>query len=619
MEKQSSGAAMVKGEGGEKTRIYVGGLGQNVTEEDLKKTFSLPQLGFVQSVDLIRTKGRGFAYLDFIPTSDHSLLKIFSKYNGCMWKGGRLRLEKAKEHYLLRLERERAEDAEVDAKDSNDSACPPSNALTSSLDKLKKNHALEKLQLNIYFPKLRKIKPLPFKGSGKHKYSFQRVEVPPFPIHFCDCEQHSGSAYYTAKETDMASKSGGVDENELNIMSSVLNKIFERENRSEAPCNKVENSANVAYDSMVSEATNDDNDDVDEEEDDGIIINVIGRKNSGIHQSHDSHDIGKKSDTCAQQFPETKHTHSVKKSLSKENYGDQKIIASKKGKVSQDCEGGAPDDRKRSFHAQKTLSKVMPGEKTIIASRKRKVPHDGEGGLIDKLCALNDGSHSSHPRDDDVVDASHVESSMKADLHSVDLGVDITPPTKKHSKQSEKKELQSESKSNGIHMPCFTDENNQEPISQVSSSRKENEQKTDRSSAKGGSWMQTCSWTQLVGGDTRNSSFSISQILPGLHSEKGPDLSSKLGVGSIVDHLTVAGSSMQCASKERKNDVHVTAKLDNYKQNEANDEEKKGMRTMKQAPQPDIGKMCTFTRNATSMKVWKNAKAALSGPLKKNL
>ncbi|CAH9101864.1 unnamed protein product [Cuscuta europaea] len=532
-----------------------------------------------------------------------------------MWKGGRLRLEKAKEHYLLRLERERAEDAEVDAEVSNDSACPPSNAFTSSLDKLKKNHALEKMQLNIYFPKLRKIKPLPFKGSGKHKYSFQRVEVPPFPIHFCDCEQHSGSAYSTAKETDMASKSGGVDENELNIMSSVLNKIFERENRSEAPYSKVENSTNVAHDRMVSEAMNDDNDDVDEEEEeDGIIINVIGRKNSGIHQSND---IGKKSDTCAQQFPETRLTQSVKKSLSKVNYGDQKIIASKKEKVSQDREGGAADDRKHSCHAQKSLSKKMSGEQNIIASRKRKVPQDGEGGLLDKISALNDGSHSSHSQGGDRVDASHVESSMQADLQTVDLAVGITP-TKKHSKQSGKKELQTDSESNGIYMPCFTDENKQEPISQVSSSRKENEPKTDRSSAKGGSWMQTCSWTQLVNGDTRNTSFSISQILPGLHSEKGQDLSSKIREGSIVDHQTVAGSSMQCASKERKNNVHVTAKLDNDKQNEANDE-KKGLRTMKQAPQPDIGKMCTFTRNATSMKVWKKAKAALSGPLKKNL
>ncbi|MCD9641694.1 Protein REPRESSOR OF SILENCING 3 [Datura stramonium] len=80
---------MAKGEGSDAStpktvRIYVGGLGQSVTAEDLNKTFSTPQLGKVESMDIVRTKGRSFAYLDLLPSSDKSLPKLFSTYNGCM-------------------------------------------------------------------------------------------------------------------------------------------------------------------------------------------------------------------------------------------------------------------------------------------------------------------------------------------------------------------------------------------------------------------------------------------------------------------------------------------------------------------------------------------------------
>ena len=61
------------------TRLYVGGLGERVTEEDLRTTFS--HLGSVRSVDIIRTKGRTFAYLNFLPSSDNSLPKLFSTVN----------------------------------------------------------------------------------------------------------------------------------------------------------------------------------------------------------------------------------------------------------------------------------------------------------------------------------------------------------------------------------------------------------------------------------------------------------------------------------------------------------------------------------------------------------
>lgn len=74
------------------------------------------------------------------------------QYNGCKWKGGKLRLEKAKEHYLTRLKREWEQDAaaraskEAALKDNAENQKP-------KLDKA----ALEGLKINIYFPKLRKV------------------------------------------------------------------------------------------------------------------------------------------------------------------------------------------------------------------------------------------------------------------------------------------------------------------------------------------------------------------------------------------------------------------------------------------------------------------------------
>ncbi|CAN0900044.1 Protein REPRESSOR OF SILENCING 3 [Linum grandiflorum] len=62
-------------------RIFVGGLGESVTDDDLRNIFS-------------------------------SLSRGLGKYNGCVWKGGKLRLEKAKDDYLSRLKKEWDEEEE---------------------------------------------------------------------------------------------------------------------------------------------------------------------------------------------------------------------------------------------------------------------------------------------------------------------------------------------------------------------------------------------------------------------------------------------------------------------------------------------------------------------------
>jgi len=57
-------------------RIFVGGLGETVTSDDIRKLFE--SLGSVQSLETIRTKGRSLAYLDFL-ADPKSLSKLFSK------------------------------------------------------------------------------------------------------------------------------------------------------------------------------------------------------------------------------------------------------------------------------------------------------------------------------------------------------------------------------------------------------------------------------------------------------------------------------------------------------------------------------------------------------------
>lgn len=57
-------------------RIYIGGLGANVTADDVESIFH--SLGRIHSVELVRTNGRSFGYMDFEPQSDKSLAKLFS-------------------------------------------------------------------------------------------------------------------------------------------------------------------------------------------------------------------------------------------------------------------------------------------------------------------------------------------------------------------------------------------------------------------------------------------------------------------------------------------------------------------------------------------------------------
>lgn len=249
-------------------RIYIGGVSAGVTVSDIEKTFS--SLGRVAGVELVRTNGRSFAYMDFQPSSQKSLAKLFSTYNGCTWKGGKLKLEKAKEHYLVRLKREWDEDIKLM------SVTPVDPKVEPDAVKLKSESSnLEDTHLRIFFPKLRKVKSLPFKGSGKHKYSFQRVEVPSLPLHFCDCEEHSKQSEADIQKYLSSLSSGIYYEKELSVMESVMNKLFEKKNNEMAADRETE----LTLDEEVSEPSVEDisleeTDTSSDMDEDNIVTNI---------------------------------------------------------------------------------------------------------------------------------------------------------------------------------------------------------------------------------------------------------------------------------------------------------------------------------------------------------
>lgn len=122
---------------------------------------------------------------------------------------------------------------------------------------------------------------MPLSGTGKHKYSFQRVLVPSLlPKTFCDCEEHSTSL--TPRETHVRDLEAlnvgvGINEKEVNIMNSVMNRLLEKDNKHTESDNKL-----LEKDSELFEKDNEllesDNELLEEDnellENDNIIINV---------------------------------------------------------------------------------------------------------------------------------------------------------------------------------------------------------------------------------------------------------------------------------------------------------------------------------------------------------
>lgn len=93
---------------------------------------------------------------------DYNLFIFWSQYNGCLWKGGKLKLEKAKEHYLMRLKREWEEDAAAELVSSLQGTTNLGNDKSPSLEEMRMPNRRESSetkpkQLHLFFPRLRKV------------------------------------------------------------------------------------------------------------------------------------------------------------------------------------------------------------------------------------------------------------------------------------------------------------------------------------------------------------------------------------------------------------------------------------------------------------------------------
>jgi len=120
------------------------------------------------------------------------------------------------------------------------------------------------------------VKTIPFSGTGKHKYSFKNIKVPPLPVHFCDCEEHC-SPFVTERaklNIDGAAESGGMNDEEISIMNAVMNKLLQKEKVSSAENLGKEKGSYKSPDALQS----DDCEDSATDEDD-LIINMETKRN----------------------------------------------------------------------------------------------------------------------------------------------------------------------------------------------------------------------------------------------------------------------------------------------------------------------------------------------------
>ncbi|KAL6985059.1 hypothetical protein U1Q18_018438 [Sarracenia purpurea var. burkii] len=569
-----------------RTRVFVGGLGGTVTAGDLRNTFS--SLGKVDSVEIIRTQGRSFAYFDFLPSSHKSLSKLFSTYNGCMWKGGRLRLEKAKEHYLLRLRREQAEDAKF-------ADCSPTNLATKTTGPEKLNNVLnpEKMEVQLFFPKLRKVRSLPFSGTGKHKYSFQRIEVPPLPIHFCDCEEHSDPSH-TAKEEV-------TDEKELNMMKSVMNKLFDREftlevARNRAGSAKEGDSATKSFDSVLVDESEADH----TTDEDSLVTNMVagGKSRTTLLESWGHKTILPNEVEIADELQTSKDKPS--KNLLQSQRGKKIVPSDRKRKSPLTEETDGDDNTGRKGSARKTYLHKSSSSSSQAEELESRIQQTNTKLSWSQKSAWRD---LAGERGNDSFSISHI--------------IQSAAPNKQ------------ESESDGVNnVPSFTEHQNQKLVnnmnleSQSSDCLKEPKKLavTDqpRSLARGASWLQKSSWAQLVG-ETNNSSFSISQLLPGKafgKQEQAEEPNSTDATNSAVQDFssendeTILGAPEQSQPQKSLRTIGEMDKITAPKKNHA------------ATVQPSvrnftIGETCSFMRSAASMRDWKNSKAALSVSLKK--
>ncbi|CAD5335214.1 unnamed protein product [Arabidopsis thaliana] len=601
-------------------------------------------MGTVDAVEFVRTKGRSFAYIDFSPSSTNSLTKLFSTYNGCVWKGGRLRLEKAKEHYLARLKRE----WEAASSTSDNTIKAPSDSPPAT-------------HLNIFFPRLRKVKPMPLSGTGKHKYSFQRVPVSSsLPRSFCDCEEHSNSSL-TPREIhlhDLEAVNVGRQEAEVNVMNSVMNKLFEKNNVDPEEDNEIE----ADQDNLIINVASSGND-MDS------ALDMLSRKRKSILNkktpSEEGYSEGRKGNLT--------HPSKNRQTISLEETGRQESSQAIRGKKkpSEVVPDKSSDEPSRTKDLEQSIDNIswsqksswkslmangnsndfsvssflpgvgsskavqpaprntdlagLPSRENLKKKTKRKRSDDGDNveddTAIDSMCddTANDdvGSDDSESLADTVSDTSVEAVPLEFVANTEGDSVDGKSNVEKHENVAE--DLNAEKESLVVKENVVDEEEaGKGPL------------KASNKSTGGSSWLQKASWTQLVS-DKNTSSFSITQLFPDLTSDKGEAAGVINNVGNLFSNSNQTASAMKQTDYASSSGGFVAAgvpvdstpvrSLDENRQrlNGKNVSEGAKLGAKKKIIKRKVGSgdTCTFMRSSTSLKEWAKAKKALSEPRRK--
>ncbi|XP_020235870.1 uncharacterized protein LOC109815529 [Cajanus cajan] len=588
-------------------RIFVGGLGEAVSDEDLRTLFS--SLGTVQTIRTIRTKGRSFAYLDFL-TDPKSLSKLFSKYNGCLWKGGRLKLEKAKEDYLTRLKREWEQEALADA-------TQPPPVVPQEVPK----------SLSVFFPRLRKVKSIPFNGTGKHKYSFQNIKVPPLPVHFCDCEEHC-SPFVNEREKqsiDGAAESGGMNDEEINIMNAVMNKLFEKEKVSNAKNLGEEKDSFESPDALHSDECEDSATDEDD-----LIINMQTRKNKTalignqeLEKILENQEWSNK--TKVDKEEPNKSTPQVQKRNNSNPAKNKKRKSLPKLEVST-TSGGKSNMQTLSDEegsdAQPTELEDDVEELTKVSWSQKSSWREllGDGGntsfsasLI--LPELDSGKNQQS--------SEHLSTSISTDSETENMESDGHLWSKSTNTQVIKELAEVQPTNEQVIKELAEAQPANKQVIEDLNEMQNNNNVVPNKTGRGASWRRKQSWTQLV--SENNSSFSISHILPGITfpepMAKEPIM--EPAISNDCKHNDVAQDTIDKVLSDGFNSREIIP--ERIQHIGANDIVPGSVAEEKVETSPrersienvEVGETCRFMRSAASLKDWAKAKAAISRSLKR--
>ncbi|XP_039034304.1 uncharacterized protein LOC120170441 isoform X3 [Hibiscus syriacus] len=578
-------------------------------------------------------------------------------YNGCAWKGGKLKLEKAKEHFLARMKREWEEtqdEAEAEAEEGTHQAKQSSSDSPNGKNKVQGS---QNNQLRIFFPRLSKVKSLPFSGTGKHRYSFQRVQTSALPIHFCDCEEHSGRFDATKPKVVQHHEEigGAMNEEELSMMSSVMNKLFERENvsnTSRAAIAKERDDVIEPVKDLLSDVEENDDDD-----DDDIIINVVSNANNRTARTREPEKIS------------TEKTRLGENRISKDG-----VIPNPVGRNSQSDESEANFEENETDEDDIVINVASAGNKGASLSGSMKCAKvsskmkfkSGEARTSEDRSAEDDHNEekdhllpkkkmkpisSEERNENEVVSIVPAEkgpfvaqsstslwsqkSSWKAlvgdkndsafSLSNVLQNVDTTEE-KQHIFYGPKVNNSLDSKNEKL----LTSENvegmsSKTEIANVVDEAQPNQPTTGSHNAgRGSAWLHKSSWIQLV--SNKSNSYSISEILPGttaldeVAKPVGEDalLSAAGNLSNITEQYTASGVGKERDSVEsilKSNHQTINADKDASDlavENLSNSEPDKGF-----GVDTSTGETCSFMRSSASLKEWAKTKASLKGSRKK--